>query len=81
MSLKHDNIKLAGIQYICAGLLKVKRIRKLKICFEATNIGDESANYLAMCLLKMRHLTNVELNLDNCNLTGETVENIIKTVK
>jgi hypothetical protein len=29
----------------------------------------------------MRHLTNVELNLDNCNLTNETVENIIKTVK
>lgn len=59
----------------------MKRIRKLKICFEATNIGNESANYLAMCLLKMRHLTNVELNLDNCNLTNETVENIIKTVK
>jgi len=34
-----------------------------------------------MCLLKMRHLTTVELNLDNCNLTSETVENIIKTVK
>ncbi len=33
LSLKHDDIKLAGIQYICAGLLKVKRIRKLKICF------------------------------------------------
>lgn len=47
----------------------MKRIKKLKICCEATNIGDESANYLAMCLLKMRHLVSVELNLDNCDLT------------
>jgi hypothetical protein len=34
-----------------------------------------------MCLLKMRHLTTVDLNLDNCNLSCEAVENIIKTVK
>ena len=70
ISLRHNDVKLEGIQYICAGILKVKRIRKIKICCESTNIGDESANYLAMCLLKMRHLTNVDLNLDNCNLSG-----------
>lgn len=51
------------MEYICAGLIKTKRLKKLRLIMEGTQIGDYSANYLAKCLLKIRTLTSVDLNL------------------
>jgi hypothetical protein len=41
-------------------------VEKLKINLEGTRIGDYAANYLASCLLKLRSLSSVDLNLENC---------------
>lgn len=40
-----------------------KRIRRLKIDLTGTKIGDYAANYLAGCLLKIRSLSSVDLNM------------------
>lgn len=48
---------------------------------EGTYIGDYAANYLASCLLKIRTLTSVDMNMENCNLKAETMENILRLVK
>jgi hypothetical protein len=74
-------VKFEGVQFICAGLIQVKRIRKLKLNLEGTLVGDYAANYLASCLLKLRNLSSVDLNLENCDLTSETMANIVKAVR
>ena len=48
---------------------------------EGTLVGDIAANELGKCLLKIRSLANVELNMENCDLGSETMENILKLVK
>lgn len=63
-------MKFEGVQFICAGLIQVKRIRKLRLNLEGTLVGDYAANYLASCLLKLRNLSSVDLNLENCDLTS-----------
>jgi len=63
ISLRSNDVKFDGIQYICAGLIQIKKIKKLKINLEGTLIGDYSANYLASCLLRLRNLNLVDLNL------------------
>lgn len=54
---------LKGVQCICTGLLSTKKLKKLKLIFEDTKIGDYAANYLATCLLKIRTLASVDLNM------------------
>jgi|JI10StandDraft_1071094.scaffolds.fasta_scaffold50044_1 hypothetical protein len=54
---------LKGVQCICTGLLSTKKLKKLKLILDSTKIGDYSANYLATCLLKIRTLTSVDLNM------------------
>jgi hypothetical protein len=56
------------VQCICAGLTCVKKVKKLKLNLEGTRVGDYAANYLASCLLKLRSLAAVDLNLENCEL-------------
>ena len=73
-------MKFDGVQYICAGLIQIKRVKKLRLNLEGTLIGDYSANYLATCLLKLRYLSFVDLNLENCDLSSETMSNIVKAV-
>lgn len=68
LSLRYNEIKLKGIQCICQGLLTTKKVKKLKLILEATKIGDYAANYLASCLLKIRGLSAVDLNMENCEL-------------
>lgn len=63
LSIRYNDIKFDGIQYICAGLIQVKKIKKLKLNLEGTLIGDYAANYLASCFLKVRYLMSVDLNL------------------
>ncbi len=63
LSIRYNDVKFEGVQYICAGLIQIKKIKKLKLNFEGTLIGDYSANYLASCLLKLRSLHSVDLNL------------------
>lgn len=70
LSIRYNDVKFEGVQYICAGLIKGKKIKKLKISLENTKVGDYSANYLAGCLLRLRNLTNVDLNLENCDLSA-----------
>ena len=70
-----------GVQCICAGLIQVKKVKKLKLNLEGTRIGDFAANYLASCLLKLRSLSSVDLNLENCELSSETMSNIVKAVR
>ena len=72
---------LKGVQCICTGLLSTKKLKKLKLVFESTKIGDYAANYLATCLLKIRTLMSVDLNMENCDLGELTMENITKLVK
>jgi hypothetical protein len=54
---------LKGVQCICTGLLSTKKLKRLKLILDSTKIGDYAANYLATCLLKIRTLTNVDLNM------------------
>ena len=70
-----------GVQCICAGLISVKKVEKLKLNFEGTKIGDHAANYLASCLLKLRSLSSVDLNLENCELSSPTMTTIVKAVR
>lgn len=72
---------LKGVQCICTGLLSTKKLKKLKLIFEDTKIGDYAANYLATCLLKIRTLASVDLNMQNCDLGEVTLENIMRLVK
>jgi hypothetical protein len=51
------------VQCICTGLLSSKKLKRLKLILDSTKIGDYAANYLATCLLKIRTLTNVDLNM------------------
>jgi hypothetical protein len=81
LSIRYNDIKFEGVQFICAGLIQVKKIRKLKLNLEGTLVGDYAANYLASCLLKLRNLTSVDLNLESCDLTSETMANIVKAVR
>ena len=53
----------------------------MKLILEATKIGDYAANYLGSCLLKIRGLSYVDLNMENCELSEITMENIMKLVK
>lgn len=64
---------LKGVQCICTGLISTKKLKKLRIIFDSTKIGDYAANYLATCLLKIRTLTNVDLNMENCDLSEVTM--------
>ena len=80
LSIRENDVKFDGIQYICAGLIQIKRVKKLRLNLEGTLIGDYSANYLATCLLKLRNLSFVDLNLENCDLSSETMGNIVKAV-
>lgn len=53
----------------------------MKLNFEGTKIGDYAANYLASCLLKLRNLHSVDLNLENCELSSETMGGIVRAVR
>lgn len=81
ISLKENLIELKGIQCLCSGLVYIKKLRRLMLDLEGTYIGDYAANYLASCLLKIRTLTSVDMNMENCNLKAETMENILRLVK
>lgn len=68
LSLRYNEIELKGVQYICQGLLTTKKIKRLKLVLEGTRIGNNAANYLSSYLLKLRGLSFVDLNMENCEL-------------
>ena len=70
LSLRYNLIEFKGIQCLCSGLIEMKKIKRLKLVLDGTLVGDIAANLLGKCLLKIRTLSNVELNMENCNLSG-----------
>lgn len=61
-------MSIESIKFLCVGLNSLERLKKLKLVFEGTRIGDEAALLIAKCLLKIKTLTGVDLNMENCDL-------------